>query len=110
MLEDRNIVDRELQKFKSKSAKLYAPKENIRIRVIGLGWSVFSMTWSKDGEEKSNLCLANHLKKVISQTRRKKIPQKPTVMIPERKLLPVLGRKTPNVTKIDAAKNQEVEK
>ena len=48
-----NIVDRELQKLKSKSAKLYALKENIRIRVIGLGWSEFSMTWSKDGKEKS---------------------------------------------------------
>ena len=70
-----NIVNRELQKFKSKSAKLYALKENIRIRVIGLGWSDFSITWSKDGKEKSILCLANHLKKVISQTRRKKHPK-----------------------------------
>ena len=55
-----NIVDHEPQKLKSKSAKLYALKEDIRIRILGLGWSNFSMTWSKYGKEKSILCLANH--------------------------------------------------
>ena len=58
------------------------------------------MTFSKDGKGKLILCLANHLKKLTSQRRRKKISPKSTLIILERNLLPMLGRKPPHVVKI----------
>ena len=42
-------VDKELKKHKSMSAKLWAAKENVRIRVLGFGWSDFAHPWSKMG-------------------------------------------------------------
>ena len=56
------IVDREMQKLTSKSAKLNALKENIRIRVIGLGWGEFAASWSNDGK-KNNIMLGQSFKK-----------------------------------------------
>ena len=42
-------VDREVKKLKSKAKQIWALKENIRIRVIGFGWSEFAHPWSKNG-------------------------------------------------------------
>ena len=42
-------VDCELKKLKSKSAKLVALKDNIHMRVIGLGWEDLATPWSKNG-------------------------------------------------------------
>ena len=40
-------VDRGLKKLKSNTAKINALKENIRMRVLGLGWIDLSTPWSK---------------------------------------------------------------
>ena len=45
------IVDREIKELKSKSAKLNAIKEQIRIRELGLGWEDWHHAWSYLGEE-----------------------------------------------------------
>ena len=58
-------INREMKKLKSVSAKLSALKENIRIRVLGFGWSHFAHPWSKNGIVYSPEELALHLKTII---------------------------------------------
>jgi len=41
-----SIVTKMLGRLKSMSAQTEALKENIRMRVIGLGWKQFTITWS----------------------------------------------------------------
>ena len=95
-------VKRELKKLKSKTAKLNALKENIRMRVIGFGWKDFATPWSKNGEEFTALYLTSHLEKIIIYEGRNKIPKKPPVELPKRKELPILGTKTQVLTNLDS--------
>ena len=95
-------VKRELKKLKSKTAKLNALKENIRMRVIGLGWKDFATPWSKNGEKFTALYLTSHLEKIIICEGRNKIPTKPPVELPKRKELPILGTKTQVLTNLDS--------
>ena len=44
-----SIVLKMLGQLKSVSAQTEALKENIRMRVIGLGWKQFTITWSSNG-------------------------------------------------------------
>ena len=89
-------VDRELKRLNSKSAKLDGLKENIRMRVLGLGWKDLHTAWSKNGKEYTVNELSNHLKKIISHQRTREIPNKPPVELPERKQLPTFGKKRPH--------------
>ena len=41
------VAERELEKCSSKSAKLEALKEQIKIRTLGLGWADLTTPWSK---------------------------------------------------------------
>ena len=93
-------MDRELKKLKSKSAKLNGLKENIRMRVVGLGWKDLATAWSKNGKELTVNELSNHLKKIISHQRTREIPDKPPVELPERKILPTLGTKMAILSRI----------
>ena len=52
------------------SAKVEALKENIRMRVLGLGWKQFSITWSQKGVRRSVDDLAMHLKMIIREERK----------------------------------------
>ena len=45
-----DAVDRDLKNLNNKSSKLLSLKENIRIRVIGLGWEDRITHWSKNGK------------------------------------------------------------
>ena len=78
-------VDRELRKLKSKSSKVTALKENICIRVLGLGWDDLATPWSIDGKDLTPDQLADHLKLIIKEQRKRAIPSKPHVPLPERK-------------------------
>ena len=89
-------MDRELKRLNSKSAKLDGLKENIRMRVLGLGWTDLHTAWSKNGKEYMVNELSNHLKKIISHQRTREIPNKPPLELPERKQLPTLGEKLPH--------------
>jgi hypothetical protein len=45
----QSIVRKMLGWLTSESAKLEAPKENLRMHVIGLGWKQFAIIWSHKG-------------------------------------------------------------
>jgi hypothetical protein len=96
-------VDRELNKLSGKTAKLQGLKENIRMRVLGLGWSDLATPWSKNGKAFSTAQLATHLKLIISKQRTRHIPEKPPANLPTRKVLPNLGTVTADVIDIDMA-------
>jgi len=74
------------RKFTRKSAKLEALKENIRMRIIGLGWKQFAITWSQLVDE-----LATHLKMIIREEKRLTPPKDPALEMPKRPELPILG-------------------
>ena len=95
-------ADTELTKLESRSAKLAALKEQIRIRVLGLGWSDLSTAWSKDGAPYTPAELMMHLKKVISEQARRTIPNKPPVPGLQRKELSTLGTSTSDAGRLDA--------
>ena len=59
------MVERELKKLTSKTAKVYALKENIRMRVLGLGWTDLAITWSNRGVQLSVSELTSYLKAII---------------------------------------------
>ena len=67
------MVDRELRMLKSKTAKLNVLKENIRMRVLGLGWKDLSIPWSKQGNILTVNQLTTHLKSIILQQKKKKV-------------------------------------
>ena len=95
-------VDCELRKLKSKSAKITALKENIRIRVLGLGWEDLATPWSINGKDLTSDELAKHLKSIIKEQRKRSIPSKPPIPLPERKNLPILGTKTLDLAVIES--------
>ena len=92
----------ELSKLESRTAKLEALKEQIKIRVLGLGWADLSTPWSKDGVAFSPTELMAHLKKLISEELRRAIPEKPPVPGLARKCLPTLGTCTSDSARLDA--------
>ena len=94
-------MNRELKRIGSNSAKLRALKDNIGIRVLGLGWSDLATPWSRNGRDLSGEELSNHLKNIISHERKRMIPDKPPVQIPERKKLQILGTATQQLTVIE---------
>ncbi len=59
-----------LGQLKSESAKLEALKEIIRMRVIGLGWKQFAITWSYKGAQRLVSELAAHLKMIIREEKK----------------------------------------
>ena len=99
-------VDREIKKLKSVSAKLSALKENIRIRVIGFGWSNFAHPWSKNGIAYSPQELGVHLKSIIKAEKKCIIPNRPPTQLPQRKNLPQLGTQTSDVKELDALQQE----
>jgi hypothetical protein len=90
-----------MSKLTSKSAKLEALKEQIRIRVDGLGWSELSCAWSKDGAAFPPGELMKHLKMLIAEQATRTIPLKPPVPGLARKELPALGKRTADVAALD---------
>ena len=103
------IVDRELKNLTSKTAKVYALKENIRMRVLGLGWNDLAITWSKSGVQLSVSELTYHLKAIIVHQKKRRIPEKPPVIIPERESLPPLGLPVKELKQIDLASHANLE-
>ena len=74
-------VDRELKKINSKSHKLLYLKENIRTRMISLGWEDMITNWYKNGKAFTSEELESHLKMIVSKQRSRSIPTKPPVLI-----------------------------
>ena len=70
---DVRVVDRELKKLTSDTARYDALKENVMIRVKGLGWDWCKHAWSKNGQQYSIKELADHLKWIIKEERKRHI-------------------------------------
>jgi len=85
-----SIVSKMLGRLKSESAKLEALKENIRMRVIGLGWKQFAITWSYKGTKRSVSELAAHLKMIIREEKKLTPRKDPALVMPKRMELPTL--------------------
>lgn len=95
-------ADAEYAKLGSKSAKLEAVKEQIRIRVQGLGWKDLSCAWSADGKAFPPNELLEHLKMLIKEQSRRIIPSKPPPPGLARKELATLGKRTGDMAALDA--------
>ena len=100
----------ELGKLTSKKSKIDALKENIRIRVLGLVWSNMATPWSRNGKILRVAELSAHLKLIIVQQRSRSTPDKPPVILPERKSLPKLGTDVKYLTEINLGKHEERDK
>ncbi len=48
---ESRVVKTRLAWIKSKTRKIEALKENIKMRVAGLGWNKFAITWSQKGNK-----------------------------------------------------------
>jgi hypothetical protein len=89
-----SVVTKMLDRLKSETAKMEALKENIRMRVIGLGWKQFGITWSYKGEKQLVNELAAHLKMILREEKKLTPPKDPALIMPKRLELPTLGTAT----------------
>ena len=89
--------------MKTKGGKVAALKDNIRIRWKGLGWMECEMRWSVDGHELILPKLENRSKELIRMQHKKKwvIPDKPAVLVTQRKNITFLGTATRQVGELD---------
>ena len=99
-------IDREISTITTKTDRLKSLKIQINIYVKGLGWNDVTTPWSKNGKAFDCDYLKNHLKNIITQTKRRNITP-PQLQIPQRKRLPTLGTKSKDIINFDA-KNEEV--
>ena len=75
----------EYEKLTSKSSKLAAVKDQIRIRVLGFGWDDLHYAWSTDGRDRSPRNLLSYLTDtIIPEQSKRVIPTKPKVTLPSR--------------------------
>ena len=92
------VVANNLRRMGSDSAKFYALQENIKMRVLGMGWTQFAITWSeKQGNKrrkKSVKVLADHLRYIIKAERKLEAKPEPDINLPERPDMPVFGTVT----------------
>jgi hypothetical protein len=103
-----NRVDHELKAITSQNAKWEALKDQIRMRVLGLGWEDCHHPWPSGGVVFMPQQLATQLKNnIIKKHRKRQIPPKPPVDLPTRKPLPVLGTLFPDIVRRDAERAAE---
>ena len=82
-------------------------KDQIRIRVLGLGWYDWHHPWSAAGHEFTGEDLVEHIKKLMKRDKNRKISAKPSVDITTRNKLTVLGTISPDIIRLDAKKTAE---
>ena len=99
--DDRRVVAKHLKKITSDTAKYNALKENIMIRVKGFSWDWCKHPWSKDGRKYTIKELADHLRWIITEEKKHSIPDEPSLNVPQRINLPVLGTPTEEVLELD---------
>ena len=97
----RKIVAKHLKKISSDTAKYNALKENIMIRVKGFSWDWCKHPWSKDGRKYTIKELADHLRWIITEEKKHSISDEPSLNVPQRINLPVLGTQTEEVLELD---------
>ena len=65
------MVEWELKKLIRKTVKIYELKDNIRMRVLSLGWTDLVIAWSRNGIPLIVSVLTSHLKSIIVQQKKK---------------------------------------
>ena len=104
-------VDAGLAQLSSDRKRLDEIKEQIRMRVLGLGWDDKHHAWSSKGCQYTFSELADHLKNAIIPEQGKRIiPIAPPVNLQERKPLPTLGTTAADVDKMNNDQNKNNEK
>ena len=91
----------EYGKLNSTAAKLEALKEQIRIRVLGLGWKDLACAWSAEGKAFPPAQLFAHLNTIIIAQAKRPIPTAPPAPGMVRKALPQFGKRTAQVAGLD---------
>ena len=71
-------IDNKLRRITSISSRKEAMKDQIRIRVLGLGWDNWHHPWSAAGHEFKRYELANHIKKLMKRDKKRNISAKTT--------------------------------
>ena len=99
---DPKIVATELKKLTSETMRYSALKENIMIRVKGLSWEWCHHAWSKDGKKYSVKELAQHLRWIIKEEKEHDVPPGPSINVPMRTNLPILGTQTCDIAALDS--------
>ena len=97
-----DAVDREMKNLNSKPSKIIALKENIMMRVIGLGKEDRSTHWSKNGKAFTPEELVSHLKMIVSKQWSRYMPAKPPVLLPVKEALQQLGTQAPDIVAMDS--------
>ena len=82
-------------------------KDQIIIRVLGLGWDDWHHLWSAAAHEFTGDKLADNIKKLTKRYKNRKIFAKITVDMPTRNKLAVLGTISPDIIRSDAKKAAE---
>ena len=78
-------VMRNFNKLKSETAQREVMKEQIRIRVIGLGWKDLRHAWSKNGIVYLVVVLRDYLiKTILAEEKKRSIPETPPIVLPLR--------------------------
>ena len=91
----------EYGKLKSTAARVAALKEQIRIRVCGLGWPDLACAWSANGTPFSPEQLFAHLNTIFVEQAKRPIPTSPPAPGMARKLMPEFGKRTAQVAELD---------
>ena len=104
-------VTRRLQSIKGKSNQIKELKNQINIYTKGLGFNDYPIRYSQNGVQKTVQELATTLKDIIRLMRRRSL-EPPSLSLPMRKSLPIVGQLTKDVLDIDTKHNelrQEIE-
>lgn len=99
-----NDVTSGLKNLKYKKDKIQALKDNIQIRYRGFGWDEWKTHWSHASKSLSVSELTKVLKDLMKEEKKKKrpIPEKPKVPIPQRKEMAILGTESKQRGKLDS--------
>ena len=81
-------------------------KDQIRIRVLGIGWEDWHHPWYAAGHEFTRQELEKQIKKLMKRDKKINIYAKPPVDMPTRKKLTVLGKISPDIIRLDAKKQR----
>ena len=99
-----------MKKLKYKKEKLGALKDNIQTHYFGLGCDKCKTQWPKGGVTLSIADLTNRLKDLMRLKKNKwVVPEKPDVLVPQRRDMSIIGQRTKQVLDLDLKANENKE-
>lgn len=89
---DPESVDKMMDETRLKKEKKRILVDNIKCRVVGLGWTQFKITMSVNGKQRPLEELAEHLKTIIEEEKDLDVPPQPNLVLNKnKKSEPILG-------------------